>query len=152
MNTYYRCFMVVIVISLAGCDAGVDSPRGFSLPKGDAVKGKQVLLKHQCLSCHLIADVEDNDLQNQLERPIKLGGKTTKIVTYAELVTSIINPSHKISKGYLADSVDSEGHSIMRNYNDVMTVAELVDLVSYLQPHYEVRPVEYSPYRNYYVH
>jgi hypothetical protein len=152
MNKYYSFLMIIVFISLSACDSGRDSPRGFSLPKGDEVKGKLVFVKHQCLSCHVIADVEDNDITRELESPIQLGGKTAKVVTYAELLTSIINPSHKISKGYLGDSVDASGNSIMRNYNDVMTVAELVDLVSYLQPHYEIIQVEYSPYRNYYVH
>jgi predicted cupin superfamily sugar epimerase len=33
---------------------------------------------------------------------IALGGEKTKIVTYAELVTSIINPSHKFSSFHFA--------------------------------------------------
>ncbi|MFT5278197.1 MAG: sulfur-oxidizing protein SoxX [Glaciecola sp.] len=152
MNKYYSFVMIVVIVSLSACDAGRDSPKGFSLPKGDKVKGKQVFIKHQCLSCHLIADVEANGITRELEEPIQLGRKTAKVITYAELLTSIINPSHKISRGYLVNSVDESGNSIMRNYNDVMTVAELVDLVTYLQPHFKVTPVEYSPYRNYYVH
>lgn len=155
MNMYSRFFVVGIVISvfsLSSCNSGPDSPSGFSLPKGDALKGMQVLLKHQCLSCHILANVEDNGIQRELEKPIKLGGDTAKVMTYADLVTSIINPSHKISRGHLAVVVDESGNSIMRNYNDVMTVTELIDLVSYLQPQYTIKHYEYSPYRNYYVH
>jgi sulfur-oxidizing protein SoxX len=66
------------------------------------------------------------------------------------LVTSIINPLHKIAKGYELDSITESGMSKMRNYNDIMTVTELVDLVTYLQPHYKVKPYEYTPYGRYY--
>ena len=77
------------------------------------------------------------------------GGKVTSIKTYAELVTSVINPSHKIAKGYASSSVQRAGTSLMRNYNDVMTVTELTDLVTFLQPPlraYPYQPTRYGPH------
>ena len=64
---------------------------------------------------------------------IALGGEVTRIQTYGELVTSIINPSHRLAEGYPVDTVSVDGKSRMRNYNDVMTVTELTDLVMFLQ-------------------
>ena len=138
------------LISLTGCDTGPDSPRGFSLPKGDAVNGKQVLIKHHCLACHVLDGVRDDSIEQELEQAVQLGGESSNITTYAELVTSIINPSHKISRSYKLNSKDTSNVSKMRNYNDVMTVTELVDLVTYLQPQYKVAPYEYTSYGRYY--
>ena len=72
-----------------------------------------------------------------------------RIKTYGELVTSIINPSHRLAKGYAEANVAMEGKSNMTVYNDVMTVRELIDLVAFLQSHYELRVYDhtvYSPY------
>jgi mono/diheme cytochrome c family protein len=150
MNKYSVLLMAIGVISLTACGYGPDSPRGFSLPEGDAVKGEQVLLKHQCLACHTIEGVNFEAIEPELQLRVKLGGEATKVTTYAELVTSIINPSHKIAKGYMLDAITDSGMSKMRNYNDVMTVTELVDLVTYLQAKYKVKRYEYTPYGRYY--
>ena len=79
-----------------------------------------------------------------------LGGKVSNIVTYADLVTSIINPSHKISTRLHHDKVAQENKSKMQNFNDVMTVSELVDLVSFLQPKYQLHPYTPTAYQAYY--
>ena len=68
-------------------------------------------------------------LQEKQEQSIKLGGEVARIKTYGELVTSIINPSHKLAKGYPPEAVASEeGQSKMKNYNDVMTVSQLLSV------------------------
>lgn len=145
-------FLVIALTSLfhlAGCDQGAQSPRGFSLPEGSAEAGEQAFLKHQCLSCHTLAGVQDSTLTLELQSAVDLGGESAKITTYAELVTSIINPSHKLSRGYKLNTADEMGQSRMRNYNDVLTVTELVDLVTFLQPHYKVKPITYTHYGQY---
>lgn len=134
---------------LIGCNQGAHSPRGFSLPEGKAESGKQVFIKHQCLSCHTLDGIEDDSVALELEKAVPLGGETARVTTYAELVTSIINPSHKISRSYRLNTVDAKGASLMRNYNDVMTISELVDLVTFLQPHYKVQPITYTQYGQY---
>ncbi|MDX2320461.1 MAG: cytochrome C [Moritella sp.] len=134
---------------LTGCETGVDSPSGFSLPEGDAAKGELVLVKYQCLSCHQLDGVEPTDVVDNPALSVKLGGKTSVIKTYAELVTSIINPSHKIAKGYPKSSLQVDGVSKMANYNDVMTVDELADLVFFLQSSYELTPYPRTQYRYY---
>lgn len=150
MNKYSILLIASGVVFLSACDSGRDSPKGFSLPKGDLVNGQQVFIKHQCLACHSLQGATDETVGLELDQAVKLGGETTKVTTYAELVTSIINPSHKIARVYRLNSTDESGVSKMRNYNDVMTVTELVDLVTYLQPHYKVKPYEYTSYGRYY--
>ena len=141
--------LIIMLITLVGCDKGVDSPRGFSLPKGNAETGKTVFLKYQCLTCHTLKGVEYSSMVKRQDVPIPLGGDKTKIVTYAELVTSIINPSHKFSKPYSANERTPEGKSKMKVYNDVMTVTELIDLVSFLQPNYTLSPYQQTKYQYY---
>ena len=59
-------------------------------------------------------------------------------VTPRELVTAIINPSHKLAQGYPLDTISEDGQSLMPLYNSYMTVQELIDIVAFLQPHYDV--------------
>ena len=79
---------------------------------------------------------------------MKLGGEVSKVKTYGDLLTSIINPSHKLAKGYPLDAVSDDGESKMYRYNDYMTVQELIDIVMFLQPHYEI-VIPYSAYPAY---
>lgn len=81
---------------------------------------------------------------------IALGGDTTYVRTYGDLVTSIINPSHRFAAGYSAAETRVDGSSKMRIYNDELTVTELADLVAFLQQHYKLRAYQPSPYVPYY--
>jgi sulfur-oxidizing protein SoxX len=62
------------------------------------------------------------------------------------LLTSVINPSHKIYPNLNPDVTTLDGQSKMPIFNDVMTVTELVDLVTFLQPYYKVLPPNPSNY------
>lgn len=141
--------LTTAAMMLTGCESGVDSPSGFSLPEGDVTKGKAVLMKYQCLSCHQMEGVTASDIVDNPGVSVKLGGETSGIKTYAELVTSVINPSHKIAKNYPKSGLQVDGVSRMKNYNDVMTVGELADLVFFLQSSYELTPYPRTQYRYY---
>ena len=141
--------LITVSISLISCDSGPDSPRGFSFPIGDIVKGEAVLLKYQCLACHKIEGVDQDKKINNPELNVRLGGMTSKVTTYAELVTSVINPSHKLVQGYPIAAVTIEGKSKMTNFNDLMTVTELVDLVTFLETQYELVPYRSTGYQYY---
>ena len=79
---------------------------------------------------------------------VELGGPVTRVKTYGELVTAIINPSHKLAEGYKKEVVSEDGKSKMYVYNSFMTVQELTDLVMFLQPYYDVIPPQFQ-YRVY---
>jgi hypothetical protein len=100
-----------------------------------------------CNQCHTIKGEELPDIPG-FEPYIELGGPVTRVKTYGELVTAVINPSHKLAQGYPADLVTDEGTSKMYNYNGFMTVQELTDIVMFLQPYYDVVPPEFH-YRVY---
>jgi len=124
------------LVTLAACT--VESPFGFRLPDGDAATGRQAFLDLKCNSCHEVRGIALE--QSSGLAHVTLGGQTTRVRTYGELVTSIINPSHKIAPPHRADGATAEGVSLMSftYLNDVMTVQQLVDLVAFLQPTYEV--------------
>ena len=141
--------LALLMVLVASCDLGPDSPRGFSLPEGNVEAGQVVFINYQCLSCHTLEGVEQPDIVKDANISVKLGGKSTVVKTYAELVTSIINPSHKIATRYPIGMVKEEGKSKMTVFNDVMTVTELVDLVQFLQTKYELVPYRRTNYSYY---
>ncbi|MFT5675594.1 MAG: sulfur-oxidizing protein SoxX [Paraglaciecola sp.] len=151
MNKVMLLLLSILSVGLISCNSGPDSPRGFSLPEGDASKGEAVFMKYQCLACHSLNGFEDDSVIKEFEHPIPLGGTTSMVKTYAQLVTAVINPSHELApRARNLESVsDENGTSKMRIFNDVMTVTELVDLVSFLQPQYKVKPIQYTHYGQY---
>jgi hypothetical protein len=126
-----------------------DQARGFALPEGDIEKGKENFERFTCNECHSISGIAWKGGSDSLK--ILLGGATTVQKSYGDLVTSVINPSHKIARSYIKQTTaltTEEGLSKMKIYNEVMTVQELIDLVAFLQSEYKVTtpPTEYYPY------
>jgi len=120
--------------------------RGFALPEGDIEKGKVTYKRLACSECHSISNIEWKGGQDNLKIP--LGGEVTSLKSYGGLVASVINPSHKVPSFYDQKTSTEEGLSKMKNYNEVMTVQELIDLVAFLQSEYQVvsPPTNYQPY------
>lgn len=137
MKTGWVPVFFLIAAALSGCDRDLMSERGFSLPEGDAAAGREAFLYMQCNQCHTIKGMELPVIP-EAEPYVELGGTVTKVKTYGELVTSIINPSHKLAQGYAKEVVSENGESNMYIYNRHMTVQELTDIVMFLQPHYDV--------------
>lgn len=141
-------FIYLLMVFVAGCQPAVESSSGFSLPVGDKVEGKALYDRLQCAGCHLIAsNGEALDVGSSTLIPI--GGETTRVRTYAELVTSIINPSHEMSEHFDVSKARYIGESNMRNFNDLMTVSELIHLVAYLESKYQLVPYDPTSYQNF---
>jgi len=141
--------LLVAVLALAGgCDEQkAMSERGFRLPDGNAAAGRETFLYMHCNQCHTIRGEELPKVPG-FEPYVELGGPVTRVKTYGELVTAIINPSHKLAEGYKKEVVSEDGKSKMYVYNSFMTVQELTDLVMFLQPYYDVIPPQFQ-YRVY---
>ena len=137
-------YILFFLITLSGCDVGPKSGRGFTLPDGDIDRGRAAFVQFECNACHAIENVEQlTSVQTENNISVKLGGKVVSIQTYGQLATSIVNPSHRLKGRYSGNLVSTaDGKSLMRNYNDVMTVTELIDLVAFLQSNYEIKPYE----------
>jgi len=146
-----QTFLVLLIASVAfltGCDeAKTMSERGFRLPDGNAMAGREAFLYMHCNQCHTIKGEELPTVPG-FEPYVELGGAVTRVKTYGELVTAIINPSHKLADGYAEEVVSVDGKSNMYYYNGFMTVQELTDIVMFLQPYYDVVPPQFQ-YRVY---
>lgn len=147
-NVKKTLWVILAFACAAGCERDMMSERGFVLPEGDPAAGREAFIYMQCYQCHTIAGEDTLPTLDDQEPYVELGGKVTRVKTYGELVTAIINPSHELAKGYPEDVVSVDGRSKMYNYNGLMTVQELTDIVMYLQPFYDVVPPEFH-YRVY---
>jgi cytochrome c2 len=136
--------LLLTVVFMVGCGQGPNSPRGFSLPEGDYEQGQANFASMGCNICHSADGVEQINPE-AADISFELGGVSRRITTYAELMTSIINPSHRLSYRLPREQSSVDGESLMKNYNEVMTVQQLIDLVAYLQPQYKV--IEVTPHR-----
>ena len=136
----------LLLPALSGCVPGPTSGKGFTLPTGSVEQGQQDFVSLKCHACHSVSGVELPEIAAELDPRVELGGEVPRISTYGELVTSIINPSHKLARGFSEDTVAEDGESKMKNYNDVLTVQQLTDLVAFLQSRYKLEPFEPTPY------
>lgn len=151
MKTFPRLLVVLGVLSLTACDTGPKGSVGFTLPDGDIEKGKANYVTFQCHACH---DSEQVPQMATAEPPaisVTLGGETTRIKSYGELVTSIINPSHRVARRSSDDMADQSGQSKMVNFNDIMTVTQMIDLVAFMQSNYTLSPYANSNYPVYWI-
>ena len=138
----------VILYGLIACDSGPRSPVGFLLPGGDVEQGEAAFVELECNSCHSVdgVDLPPPTLIPLPSASVVLGGQVFEIRTDGYLVTSIINPSHKLARGLEKEEITtSTGESRMPDYSDLMTVRQLIDLVAFLQSRYTVVPVPQSP-------
>ncbi len=142
---------------LAACTPDpVHSAAEFRLPTGNPEAGRRAFVDLRCYVCHQVKGV-DVRFAGTAAASVELGGKVSRVKSYAELVTSIINPTHKIPPGSSAREAAPAGESLMTlaGLNDVMTVKQLVDLVAFLQPQFKVEPPKADPYTyryHYYYH
>ena len=142
-----RLFVAASLIAvLAGCASNDDK---FTLPAGDAARGQDDFIKFRCYDCHQVHGVKLPPGEEPNQAVVELGGTVEHLNKYGDLVTAIVNPSHRLAKGYTPELIATDGKSKMTVYNDVMTVTQLVDIVAFLQSHYELRPYEPTHYPTY---
>jgi mono/diheme cytochrome c family protein len=118
------------------------SSAGFRLPDGDVEHGKTAFLELKCYTCHTVSgmDLGVRGQEYAYLRSVVLGGDTRRVRTYGDLVTSIINPSHSLALGYPKELITKGDQSAMDNFNDTLTVRQLIDLVAFLQSRYHLLP------------
>ena len=131
---------LIAILAMTACSPGPESARGLVLPQGDVDAGRQAFVDLQCHGCHRINGVDLPQFLGTAPVAIVLGGESRRVRTYGDLVTSIVNPSHRLIAGFPAEQVSRDGQSIMPVLNDVMTVRQLIDLVALLQSSYEIVP------------
>jgi sulfur-oxidizing protein SoxX len=154
----FRRFIVgLVILTLSPVSFGADSKKErlvdpevpgnwvFTMPQGDPVAGEKAFAKMQCYSCH---KVTGKTFEGQETKSEGIGPEFTP--GYAKLpagylAESIINFNRFISHAnfrisYMsldafkpAGREDYPGGSRMANYNEIMTVQELIDIVAFLK-------------------
>ena len=147
MRFITRWSVVLLMLLTAAC-SGPKSGAGLRLPDGDVQRGKAAFLELKCNTCHTVAGTEMPTPSKEYAyvRVVVLGGEVRQVKTYGALVTSIINPSHSLAPGYPKELITKDHQSAMANFNDTMTVRQLIDLVAFLQSRYEFVPPEPATY------
>lgn len=135
MKTEIRLWPVLLTLAwLAGCDSGPKSGRGFVFPEGDMARGQKAFVELKCYECHRVDRVAD--LPPPTAAPGKvvlLGGEVDALRTYGDLVTAVIHPSQALTGGLPGPAGQV---SSMPQANATMTVGQMLDIVTFLQPRY----------------
>jgi hypothetical protein len=153
-TNYFKGGIWTLVLALAALTSCQNQSRGFVLPDGDAELGRQLFTELNCVRCHSIGDIQWEGTERFDDPHVPLGGEVSQLKTYGELVTSVINPSHKISQKYLTDQkltlTEHMSKMELYRYNEIITVEELIDLVTFLQSEYQlVVPETTYPYQGF---
>ena len=121
----------------AGCDYSLKSARSLRLPQGSAERGKVAFVVLKCVECHSVVGVGDlPPPSGKLETVVALGGEVARLRTVGDLLTSIIHPNYALSEQWKRPAGGKPEKSPMRVVNDQMTVTQMIDLVTFLQPRY----------------
>lgn len=109
---------------------GTPSGWKFTLPSGDAAKGREVFVKFACFSCHEVEGetFPGSGVSGKIGPELAAMGPLHDAEFFAE---AIVNPSAVVEKGKGYETAD--GSSKMPAYNSALTVQDLIDLVTYLR-------------------
>jgi mono/diheme cytochrome c family protein len=106
----------------------------FALPAGNAAAGEQVFAKMECYSCHTVAGKRFGD---PTQKPGGIGPDLTAAharLPREYLAESVVNFERYIAHGrHRKRFVAADGTSRMGDYNDLLTVRDLLDLVEFLR-------------------
>ena len=125
---------------LAGCATHPDYASQFRFPIewGDITEGQKAFVALECHQCHTVNGVALPRFEGDSPVALELGGEIVYAKTYADLLTSIINPGHVVSEEYRS-SLPREarrGATTIMPLKDKMTVDQLIDLVMFLNSRY----------------
>ena len=133
----------VALLSLATLTTGCADTPSFRFPaeRGDIDNGRQAFVDLRCHACHSVSGITLPDVAGAGSVQLQLGGETAVAKSYAELMTSIINPDHVISERYREqqrlDAVVPLDSPMPVPPIDNMTVRQLIDLVAFLESRYQ---------------
>ncbi|MEI6105405.1 MAG: cytochrome c [Opitutae bacterium] len=146
MKNYLLVFSAAVLFALiVGCDLGPKSGRGFVFPEGNIARGQKAFVELNCYKCHRVDGVADLPAPAVApEKVVLLGGKVLHVRTYGELVTAVIHPNESLTVRPPGLEVKN---SPMPYVNETMTVTQMLDIVTFLQPRYtQLEPLYQSTY------
>lgn len=135
---------LVTLALLVGCDAGPKSGRGFVFPVGNLARGQKAFVDLKCHECHRVEGLAGLPAPTvPPEKVVLLGGEVPTLRTYGELVTAVIHPAQAKTAGASGRTEQDPG---MPPANDTMTVVQMLDIVTFLHPHYRQLEPLYDNY------
>lgn len=133
-------FGLLILLLLGSCATHPDYATQFRFPIewGSITAGQATFVDLGCHQCHTVSGVELALYEGKSPVTLELGGSVVNSKTYADLVTSIINPDHVVSAEYLNTLPRDArgGATTIMPFKDQMTVTQLIDLVTFLNSRY----------------
>jgi sulfur-oxidizing protein SoxX len=130
----------LILFALSGCATYPDYATQFRFPIewGNIAEGQRAFVDLECHQCHTVNGVNMMSYDGESPLTLELGGTIAYAKTYADLVTSIINPNHVVSDEYLSMLPPDarRGTTTIMPFKDQMTVTQLIDLVMFLNSRY----------------
>ena len=154
MSIRNRCWKLlpalVALLALTACSGEGRPVKGFVMPAGDVAQGEQVFVDFNCHACHTIPGLEFPELENKLPFDVVIGGEVFRVKDHGELLTAVVNPDQSICMSFRV-MMEQSGREVqltpMPYVGEEMTVAELVDLVAFLNAQYvKLQPNYYSGY------
>ena len=125
----------LILLVSSGCAPGPKSTRGFVFPEGDLARGKSTFVELKCFKCHQVKGVANlPEPTIPSGKVVVLGGKVRNTKTYGDLLTAIIHPAESVTAQAPDRTASDEAMPVV---NDLMTVQQMLDLVTFLSPRYE---------------
>ena len=125
---------------LVGCATHPDYASQFRFPInwGNIDNGRAAFIELQCHQCHTVSGVDLPAYAGESPLKLELGGEIQYAKTYADLVTSIINPNHVVSEKFLEIFPASERGQVrtIMPFRKNMTVEQLIDVVTFLNSRY----------------
>ena len=71
-------------------------------PLGNVQRGREAFVALECNACHRVEGIEMMPRTGAAPLDIALGNHTPRIETYGDIVTAIVNPSHRLARSYSA--------------------------------------------------
>ncbi|MBN1238939.1 MAG: cytochrome C [Gammaproteobacteria bacterium] len=140
MRLKEACLMVVPTLAALASGCSYTPTFGFPIEEGDVDAGRQAFIDHRCHQCHSVAGERLPRLAGADDVMLELGGESVAVKSYAELVTSVINPNHVIAARYrdrqLLEGVLPLESPMPMPHIENMTVRQLIDLVAFLDSKY----------------
>jgi hypothetical protein len=132
--------VAAVALLLGGCDQGGTKVRGFILPTGDASRGEETFVALGCPACHTVFN-SDISQPADADFSVQLGGRLLQVKHYGDLLTSIVNPDHRVLPPYDDDkSEEGKPRSPMPDFTATMSVQQLINVVEFLHGKYEKIP------------
>ncbi len=142
--------LILSIVLLCACSEVEKPVKGFILPPGDAVVGKAAFVEIGCPKCHTVAGTDITQPPSE-QFHIELGKDDRRVRHYGDLLTSVVNPDHKVSPAYrVQNESKDEFSSPMPKFANEMTVAEMINIVEFLHGAYEKNLDKYLGHYYYY--